>query len=136
MVKHFLMVFIFGLLSLLSHGNSNVANVDFETFSIILSWLFLFLFIFSIKWFDKITDGYFVFTILFALAARLAKYNAESIADNTVVISMIVTSGLLVQCINKKQIGSGILVLSVLLIEWINLKIPIDVTVDLSGIFV
>ena len=135
MMKHFTIVFIYGLLALLSHNGVDMGNVDFQTFSILLSWLMLILIIFTMKWFDKVTDGYFIFTILFAIAARLARYNAPSVADDATMISMLVTGGLLVQSIHKKQMGTGMLVLGILMLEWVTLSGLMTESVDLSGLF-
>ena len=134
-MDHHIQIIIFGLTSLLSHNNSDMSDINFQTFSILLSWLFLILFGTSFKWADMITTMFFTFTLLFALASRLAKYNAPEIAPGITRFSMALIAGLTLQCFHKGHVGSGILMFSILLIEWININIPFEESVDLSGIF-
>uniref|UniRef100_A0A6C0BDZ7 Uncharacterized protein n=1 Tax=viral metagenome TaxID=1070528 RepID=A0A6C0BDZ7_9ZZZZ len=134
MLKHFTMAFLFGFMSLLVHSNSDVGNVDFQTFSIILSWIFILLFITTTKWFDKITNIYFIFTILFAVAARLAKYNSDLNSKEITLTSILFIAGLAIQCFSKNKVSSGMLVFGVLVLDWVNMNLLYEESVDLSGL--
>lgn len=126
-MKHIPIACIYGFISLLSYMKSDYTTVSFHTVSIIIGWIILLSMIFTLDWFDKVTDGYFIFTILFFFAARLAKYNTPEIATEASYVAIGVGLGVVVNSFHKKHLDTGLLMLGILLLEFTNISIDTDI---------
>lgn len=125
-MKNISVACIYGFISLLSFMDSDFTSINFESISIIISWITLLCLTFTMDWFDKITDGYFMFTILLFIASRLAKYNAISIAKEATYISIGVGMGLVVNSFYNNHLMTGLLLLGIFSIEIGNMIIIND----------
>lgn len=128
MLPHFTMCFLYGFLSLLTHSNSEVSDLKFQTFFILLFWVLLLCSLFTLQWMDKNTHIYFIFTILFFMANRLTKYNTPDISEKLTPVTSLMLLGLVVQSAHKGAQWSTILFLSILAIDLVNINIMNEIT--------
>lgn len=125
-MKHLPIGIIYGFISLISFMGTDHSTINIHTISILIGWIVLLITILNIQWFDKTTDGYFIFTILLFLAARLAKYNAPSVATFSTLLAIGVGMGLVVICCAKNHILPALCLLGIYGIEIGNIIILDD----------
>lgn len=112
---------------------SNYTMISFQSFSIIVSWLILLALVYEIQFFDKTTDGYFILTILLFLAARLARYNAQSVAKAASYIAIGVGFGIVAECAYKNRMWPVLFLIGIFSIEIANIDLdpginPVDIS--------
>lgn len=123
MLPHFTMCFLYGFLSLLTHYKSEESFLKFQTFFLLLFWLILLCSLFTIQWMDKNTNIYFIFTIMFFMANKIAKYNVPDIAEKLTPITSLILLGLITQSAHKGAMWSTVLFLSIFAINIVNINI-------------
>lgn len=116
-MKHIPLGIIYGLISLISFLGNDMSSVSFDSVMMLISWIAIIAMIYSIQWFDKVTDGYFVLVILLFMASRLARYNSINISNPTAYIAIGIGMGLIVQCILNEQPWPAIFLISIFAIE-------------------
>lgn len=133
MLKHLCLAFIYGFLTLIAYMGNNYTLISFQSFCIIITWIIFLALIYEIQFFDKITDFYFVLTVLLFLAARLARYNARSIANAASYIAIGVGCGIVAECAYKNKIWPVLFLLGIFSIEITNIELdpkidPVDIS--------
>ena len=133
--KHLTMGILYGLVSFMAFIGSDLSAVSFDALMILISWIALIALVYSIQWFDHVTDGYFIITMLLFFTARLARYNTISIANYISYIAIGVGLGLLAKSIDNNKGWAAIWLISIFAIEIFTIiDINID-TVDLTTYF-
>lgn len=134
-MKHIPIACIYGFMSLFNYVNSDATQISFQMVSIIIGWIILLCFTFTVDWFNKVEDGFFIITMLLFIAARLAKYNAPEIAQECSYIAVGVGLGVVANSFNKKHLDSGLFMLSIFLLEVVNMNIVTGIkSVDMAEI--
>ena len=95
-MKHIPIACLYGFMSLLSYVKDDGTKMSFQMVSIMIGWIILLCLTFTVDWFDKTTNGYFMIMILLFIAARLAKYNTPEIAPECSYIAVGVGLGVVV----------------------------------------
>lgn len=116
-LKHLSIGLIYGFISLLCFLKSDMSAISFDSLMILVSWIALIAMIYSVQWFDNITDGYFILVLLLFFAARLARYSTITIAKPATYIAIGVGMGLVGKCMLKNQGWATIWLLSIFAIE-------------------
>lgn len=116
-MKHLPIGIIYGFISLISFMGSEYSTISLHTISVLIGWIMLLVLILNIQWFDKVADGYFIITILLFMAARLAKYNAPSVAKESSYFAVGVGLGLVAYCCKRKNVLPAILLLGIYSLE-------------------
>lgn len=132
-MKHISIVCIYGFISLLNFMTSDFSSINFQSISIVISWIAFLFFTFTIDWFDKVTDGYFMFTVLFFIASRLARYNAMLISKEITYIAIGVGLGLVAKSFYNMHLLTGLLLISMFGIEIGNMIISDEKSIDISN---
>ena len=132
-MKHIPIAIIYGFLSLISFVGTDLSNVGFPAVSILLSWIILFALIYSIQWFDHVTDIYFIIVILLFLASRMARYNAPEITKPATYIAIGVGMGLVAECCYKGHMWPIIFLLSIFSLEIVNMELDTEWTANISN---
>lgn len=134
-MKHIIIACFYGFISLLNCVNSDGIKMSFEMISIMIGWIILLCMTFTMDWFGKITDGYFIIMILLFIASRLAKFNAPEIAPECSFIAIGVALGIVANSFQKNHLDTGIFLLSILFLEVINICIDTNIeSVDMKKI--
>lgn len=122
-MKHIPTVCIYGFISLLSFMKSDFSSINFQSISILISWISLLCLSFTMDWFDKITDGYFMITVLFFLASRLARHNATEISEEATYLAIGIGMGLVAKSFYNEHLITALLLISIFSIEIGNMII-------------
>ena len=134
-MKHIPIACIYGFTSLLGYILNDGTKISFQMVSIIIGWILLLFITFTIDWFDKTTDGYFIIMILLFLATRLAKYNSPEIASECSYVTIGVSLGIVINSFYKNHIDTGLFLLSILFLEMININIDTGIeSIDMNQI--
>ena len=134
-MKHIPIACLYGFMSLLSYVKDDGTKIPFEMVSIMIGWIILLCLTFTVDWFDKTTNGYFMIMILLFITARLAKYNTPEIAPECSYIAVGVGLGVVVNSFVKNHLDTGIFLLSIFLLEVINMNVATNIqSVDMEQI--
>lgn len=134
-MNHIPIACFYGFMSLLSYVKDDGTKISFQMVSIMIGWIMLLFITFTVDWFDKTTNGYFMIMMLLFIAARLAKYNTPEIAQECSYVAVGIALGVVVNSFHKEHLDTGLFLLSILLLEVINMNISTNIkSVDMEQI--
>lgn len=128
MLTHFITCFLFAFMSILSHMSVTYLDSSFQTYSLFLIFALLMCTVLSLDWCDDITNGYFIFAVLFLMANRLARYNALDISEKLTPITQFLIFGMIIQSFSKYHPITGLLLTGILSLDLVNMAI--DTKID------
>lgn len=134
-IKHLPVALIYGFISLISFLKADMSAVSFETLMILVSWIALIAMIYSVQWFDNVTDGYLIITLMLFLAARLARYSAMTIATPATYIAIGVGLGLIAQCFINNKGWPAVWLAGIFAIEICAMEFETGWKSDMSSVF-
>lgn len=134
-MKHLPVALLYGFISLVSFLKADMSAVSFESFMLIVSWIALIAMIYCVQWFDTITDGYLILTLLLFLAARLARYSAMTIATPATYIAIGIGMGLIAQCIVNNKGWPAVWLAGIFAIEICAMELETGWKSDMSSVF-
>jgi len=133
-MKFIIHILIFGIFAFVTSLNS-IYSVSFKTFIILLAWLFMILFVSSFDWANIELELFFQLILLFAITLKITKILYFDISYELNIFILMLLGVLSFKCFKNNKTINGFCILSVMLLNIININFKMEDTADLSNIF-